>query len=99
MDGEQSTVAGAPKQNVTLPSETVVPVDVKNVCEENRGIAPLILKLGTRSSRFGCFTLAITKRYVKRGTENPHVPADQPASSGPVFCCGSTFVARGGPRN
>jgi hypothetical protein len=66
MDGEQSTVAGAPKQLVILPSETVVPVDVKNVCKENRGIAPPI-KLGNRSSHLGCFTLAITKPYVRRG--------------------------------
>jgi hypothetical protein len=39
MDGEQSTIAGAAKQFATLPSETVVPVDVMNVYEKNRGVA------------------------------------------------------------
>jgi hypothetical protein len=72
MDDEQSTVAGAPNQYVTLPSGSCA-CRRKNVCEENRGITPLILKPGTRASRLGSFTLAITKRYVRRGKENPHV--------------------------
>jgi hypothetical protein len=78
MDGEQSTVAGAPKQYA------VVPVDVKNVYEENRGAARLNLKLGTTSSLPGCFTVG-SHEAVRRsgGAQNPLCPRISPPHLAP----------------